>query len=301
MNFLNETPVIMTSRIGPPEAPPAPVSLPRRVAAVLLAASAAVAPLAAEAAETTKFDASYSIIIRGVTIGHAKSEIRFNEDSYAAAITGQVSSFLRLFTDASADLAGSGKIAGDRILPMTYDFVTAEGDGQMRVSMTMQKGAVTGVDAAPVNKPRRDRVPVTQQHMRDVVDPLTAFLVAVAPGTPIDGQVACNRTVRVFDGWQRFDLQLSYKSTQRIEGKGDAYKGDAFVCSARYVPVAGHREGAKSVKDLVANKRLEVWLAPIAGRPMLAPYKIFMGDTRLGDLTVLATRFVAGQGKRAAN
>jgi hypothetical protein len=259
------------------------------------------AALPAAAADDTRLEAAYSITIRGVPVGQATSEVRFTDKGYAAAIAGSVSSFLRLFSDASADLAGTGRIAGDRLLPMTYEFATAEGDDRMRVTMSMRDGSVVDYAAEPPARAKRRMIPVTPQHLHDVVDPLTAFLVATKPGAAVDGRLACDRTIRVFDGWQRFDLQLSWKSTERVEGGADTYDGDVFVCAARYVPIAGHRKDAKSVKDLVGNRRLEVWLAPVADRPLLAPYRILIGDTRLGDLVVASTRFkVTPADKRAA-
>jgi len=44
-----------------------------------------------------------------------------------------------------------------------------------------------------------------------------------------------------------------------------------------------------------------VWLAPIAGTQMLAPYKILIGDTNLGDLIVVATRFVVEKTENRAS
>jgi hypothetical protein len=144
-------------------------------------------------------------------------------------------------------------------------------------------------------------VPITVDDTREVVDPLSAFLVAVGPLEKVDGETACNRTVKVFDGWQRFDLRLSYKETRTIKGRGQGYAGDVYRCQARYVPISGHRENTKSVKQMVDNQRLEVWLAPIAGTQMLVPYKILIGDTNLGDLIVVATRFVVEKTENRAS
>lgn len=266
---------------------------------LLTAMAANAAPPAEDAG--TRFEATYSIIIKGLTLGHAKAETRFVGDGYAAAVKGAISGLLRIFSDLTADLAGSGRIAGNRVLPNSYDFATTEGKTAMRVTMAMNDGTVTDLDAAPPAKPVPDRIPVTADDTREVVDPLSAFLVAVDPVEKIDGETACNRTVKVFDGWQRFDLRLSYRETRTIKGRGEGYAGDVYRCTARYVPIAGHRENGKSVKQMTDNKRLEVWLAPIAGTRILAPYKILIGDTTLGDLVVVATRFVVQKSENRAS
>jgi hypothetical protein len=272
----------------PPRAGAHRLAGPLLAAALLAAAGSPV-----QAAGAVKFAATYSIVIHGITIGHARSEVDINGASYTAAIAGSVSGILKLFSDASTKLVGAGRIDGDRILPTSYDMVTHDGGGETSVSMAAKDGTVTSFTALPEPKPAPDRIPLTPADQRNTVDPLSAFLVPLAPPATLDGPTACNRTINVFDGWQRYDLQLSYRSTRHIKGRGDAYVGDAFVCNARYVPVAGHRQNAKSVNEMAGNTRLQVWLAPVVGTSMLAPYKIVIGDTKLGDLIVTATRFVS--------
>jgi hypothetical protein len=258
---------------------------------LLLAGPAAVAAPPAADSGDTRLEATYSIIIKGITLGHATAETRLAGDDYAIAIRGTISGLLRIFVDLTANLAGRGRIEGNRILPSSYDFVTTEGKNEMRVRMALDKGNVTDVSAAPPAKPLPDRIPISDTDKREIVDPVAAFLVPIDPAK-IDGDAVCNRVVKVFDGWQRFDLRLSYKDTRKIKRRGDGYAGDVYRCSARYVPISGHSQGGKEVRAMTDNKRLEVWLAPVAGTRILAPYKILIGDTNLGDLVVVATRFV---------
>jgi hypothetical protein len=91
-------------------------------------------------------------------------------------------------------------------------------------------------------------------------------------------------------GWTRYDVHLSYKETRAIDGGAKTYSGRIIVCAARYVPVAGHRSTRKAVQDMADNKRLEVWLAPVANMPVLVPFRILIG-TDLGDLIIYATHF----------
>jgi hypothetical protein len=123
-----------------------------------------------------------------------------------------------------------------------------------------------------------------------VVDPLSAFLVPMdKPGLPL-GRLACSRRIKVFDGWQRFDIELTFKGMKAVDGGPDTYAGEVVVCGARFIPVAGHRAGGDSINDMV--EEVEVWLVPIEKTALLVPYRIILG-TRWGDLVVYATRFAA--------
>lgn len=259
-----------------------------RLLAPSLLAGCLLVPSPAAAGEDIRFEATYSIIIAGLTVGRAEAETRFTPTGYAAAISGSTRGISRLVSDARASLAGSGRILADRLVPATYNLETSENGDETRVKMALRGGAITDLTAEPPLKPKPDRIPVTATHKRDILDPLSAFLIRLnAAGTP-DGKTACGRTINIFDGWQRYDIALSYKETRKIEGRGEGYSGPVFVCGARYVPIAGHRP--KAVRSMTENKRLEVWLAPLGTSQMMAPYKIVIGAS-VGDLVVLATRF----------
>jgi hypothetical protein len=143
-------------------------------------------------------------------------------------------------------------------------------------------------------------VPVTPNHKRNVVDPVSAFVVAVNPPVAINGPSACNRTVKVFDGWQRYDVRLFFKQSKHVASADGGYSGEVFVCGARYVPVAGHRPGRESVQYMADNKRLEVWLVPVDGTRVLVPYRILIG-TQMGDLVIVPRDFAVSASERQAN
>jgi hypothetical protein len=260
---------------------------------------AILAGLPAYAVDTTTLKATYAISIAGITVGRAEAESRFSGNGYAAAIVGSTSGVSRLVSDASARLTGNGHILGSEVRPATYEMATVENGFSTHVTMALRQGTVTSVVALPELAEAADRIPVTAAHKTDVVDPLSAFLVPLdRPGTP-SGHRACNRTVKVFDGWTRYDVQLSYKETKAIDGGADTYSGIIIVCGARYVPVAGHRSTRKAVQEMANNKRLEVWLAPVAGVPVLVPFRILIG-TNIGDLIIYATRFATNPRERHA-
>ncbi len=276
--------------------PSRPAQIARRMlfgASVLLPLAAAGVP--AQAADTT-LKANYLITIAGLTIGKAEAEGRFTDSGYAATISGSTYGISRFVSDAHAVLAGNGRIRGTHVVPATYNLETQEKGFQTHVNMAMRGGSIVDLLAAPRLLPSPDRVPLTSGHTRNVVDPVGAFVVAVNRPGPGAGTTACNRTVHVFDGWQRYDVKLSYKESKHVSG---GYAGEVFVCSARYVPVAGHRTSRESVQYMADNKRLEVWLAPVAGTTLFVPYRISIG-TKVGDLVITARDFDVSASEKQA-
>jgi hypothetical protein len=98
----------------------------------------------------------------------------------------------------------------------------------------------------------------------------------------------CNRTFNLYDGDARYDVALKYKSTRQIETEG--YKGTAFVCQLRYIPISGHRRNEKNVEYMADNKDMEVWLAPVSGTPLFTPIR-FDVPTWVGTVVAYPTYF----------
>jgi hypothetical protein len=256
----------------------------------LIGVLALVAGVPADGSDLTTLKVTYAISIAGITVGRAEAEGRFSGNGYAAAIAGSTSGVTRLVSDATTRLTGNGHILGRSVLPATYDMSTVENGFATHVSMAMHQGTVSSVVALPELAEAADRIPVTPADKINVVDPLAAFLIPLERSGVPSGHSACDRTVKVFDGWTRYDLELSYKETKAFDGGRGTYSGIVIVCGARYVPVAGHRPTRKAVQEMANNKRLEVWLAPVAGTPVLVPLRILIG-TNIGDLVVFATHF----------
>ncbi len=276
-------------------------ALTRPLRRILLAALV-VTPVAASgayAADTT-LKADYLITIAGITIGKVNAEGRFTSTGYAATISGQTYGISRFVSDARAVLAGNGRIRGTEVTPASYALDTDEKGFQTHVDMAMRGGSIVDLSTAPRLMPFPDRVPVTRNHKRNVVDPVGAFMVAVDRPLAIAGPTACNRTVKVFDGWQRYDVKLSFKESRHVNNGSGAYSGEVFVCGARYVPVAGHRPDRKSVQYMAHNKRIEVWLVPVDGTRVLVPYRILIG-TQMGDLVIVSRDFSVSATKRQAS
>ncbi|MCX5477612.1 DUF3108 domain-containing protein [Kaistia geumhonensis] len=244
--------------------------------------------------------ATYTMGLNGITIGRFRLDATVDQPNYAITIKGTTSGISRLVSDGTGLLKSSGRLAGGAILPASYYLDTTEnGETSSIVDMRMRSGTIVSATALPPLPIREDRVPLLPQHKHHIVDPLSAM---IAPLYPANMARACNRTIPVFDGWQRFDIRLFYKSTAEVKGENGSYSGTVYVCGARYVPVAGHRPSREAVKFMERNTNLEVWLAPAADVGVMLPYRMQIG-TEAGVLTIHASRFAANGDdvKRAAS
>lgn len=253
---------------------------------------------AARAADVGTLSASYTIAISGFPVGRVDAQSRFDGAYYSLAITGSTSGLSRLVSDATATLTGSGRVTGTQVSPLSYTLDTAENGDVTQVRMTLNAGRVTSLTAYPDLSTDPRRIPVTARFKTNVVDPVSAFVIPTATADTTDGNAVCNRVVPIFDGWQRFDLHLYFKERRSVAGVSGSYSGPVFVCGARYVAVAGHVPDRESVRFMEENRNLEVWLAPVERLKFLVPYYIRIG-TRVGDLTIAATRFAASDQRQA--
>jgi hypothetical protein len=145
--------------------------------------------------------------------------------------------------------------------------------------------------ADPPVVPSPERVPLTEAHRRGVADPMTASLVRVPGNGDTLVPQACQRTLAVFDGRMRYDLQLSFKRLDRVKSE-KGYQGPVVVCSVHFLPIAGHIPDRAAIKYLTELRDIELWLAPIAGTRVMVPYRVSV-PTPLGVGVMQATQFVS--------
>lgn len=255
---------------------------------VLLGALAVTAITTSALADATKVGGVYAVTVSGFRFAEGRFSLIVQNDAYSARLDMSSSGLGRLFSAGHGNATATGWLHAARVTPTRYDLESAASSKRRtRVSMALSRGVVRTLDVSPKLRKRDDRVPVTKRHRRNITDPLSAILMPVKGKQAKLDASACKRTIPVFDGWTRYDVKFGYKGTRQVTSPD--YTGKVVVCSARWIPVAGHRPKKASVKKMAANRSMEVWLAPVGTLPLFVPYRISM-TTGVGALVVEARR-----------
>ncbi len=254
---------------------------------VLLAASAATAVIAAEG----KVDIRYTVSFTGIPVGQGALVVEVNNDGYSASGSGAVTGVLKILTPGKGTASSRGRFANGKLSPATFTTTSESGDRWEDIRLSMSNG---NVKEATVLPPRtstsKDRVQVKDEHLKNILDPMSAALMPVPGNGSISGPEACNRTLPIFDGRIRYNLVLSFDRTEQLKDiKG--VSGPVAVCKVNYVAVAGHRQ---SKTKNPGDQNILVWLAPIGDTRVLVPAKVTIASA-LGTLTVQATQFSNGK------
>ncbi|MES0383552.1 MAG: DUF3108 domain-containing protein [Hyphomicrobium sp.] len=136
--------------------------------------------------------------------------------------------------DYSAVMRSSGSFVSAELSPDSHMFRFKQDPriGKKKRStlhMEFDDSGVKHVKFVPKKKYSKRSVPVTEQQLENVLDPLSAIMALSLDQTGDP----CWRTLSVFDGKHRFDLIFTPKrqSSRNV------------VCSVRVVPISGHRKG----------------------------------------------------------
>jgi hypothetical protein len=238
-----------------------------------------------------KLEARYSMTLAGIPIGKGSWTVDITDTHYAAVASGGTSGLLRAFSSGQGNSSVQGTLQAGQPVSSIYASVIATSKKSDEVHLTVTNGTVKESRLEPPLDSDPDRVPITDEHRKGILDPMTASLLRT-PGTgDALSQEACNRTAAVFDGRLRYDLRLAFKRLDRANAdKG--YAGPVVVCSVYFSPIAGFIPSRAAVRYVSKQRDIEVWLAPIAGTRVLVPYRV-QGPTPLGRVVLEATEFVS--------
>ena len=253
-------------------------------------AAAFVIPTGMASAEI-RLEARYSATIAGIPIGSGSWTIEAAESQYTATVNGSTSGLLRAFTGGQGNATSRTTLNGGKLASSMYaaTIVTRKYTDSIRI--TINNGNVKDFKIDPPQDEDPDRVPVTEAHQHNVLDPMTASLVRVPGSGEVLSPEACQRTLSVFDGRLRYDVQFVFKRMDNVKAK-KGYAGPVVVCAAYFSPVAGFIPSRAAIKYLSKQRDMEVWLAPISGTRVLVPFRA-QGPTPIGQAVLEASEFVS--------
>jgi hypothetical protein len=247
-----------------------------------------------------RLEARYTASLAGIPIGKGTWVVDIADTHYSAAASGVTTGLIRVFTGGEGTSVARGLVNGGRLMSSIYASTIKTRHKTDEVRFTVSNGDIKDFKLDPPQDKDPERVPITKGAEHGVLDPMTASLLRV-PGNdnPLKPE-ACARTLAVFDGRLRYDLNLAYKRMDEVKAdKG--YAGPVLVCAVYFSPLAGYIPSRATIKYLKKMRDIEVWLAPIAGTRVLAPFRI-QGPTPIGEAKLAADQFVTeATSKRASN
>lgn len=218
-------------------------------------------------------EADYTASVLIFRVGRVSLNADLGSDRYAARAHVQAAGLAALFTDFSIDSDVEGQFAQGHPVPVNYGHIERTGDKTRVVDVDFESG-VAHSTASPAFSSWGDP-PASEADRTGVVDPMTATLllselVAATGGAPCEGAIP------VFDGKQRYDLNLVSRGTENIRTRG--YRGEVLVCDAYYTPISGY-DAEDWPEPGETRHPLRMWIAAIGDGTVFLPVRL---HTRAG-------------------
>ena len=244
--------------------------------------------LSAMPAAADSLRAHYSVSLLGLRIGDVYADGALGPQNYKMTLNAKLTGIAAMVSSVKMALASSGSMKKGTLAPSAYATSAANTNETRTLRMALNAGTVRAVEIMPPPEFHGERVPVSEADKRNILDPTSALIMTVPPGEPLVGPSACNRTLPIYDGYARFDIQLNYAGERDVAIGG--YSGPVSVCTARYRPISGHLVNSKSTQFMADNNEIEVWLAPVEHAHVVVPLRVSL-PTMSGHLLVDAVEF----------
>jgi hypothetical protein len=236
--------------------------------------------------------ATYEIAFNGFNIGTVEFQSEAESESYTLVANTRLSVLLGAFTW-NGETRSFGLLTAKEPKPAAFslDFKSTLKAGSTKIGFS--DGAVTNVAQQPPAPVKPGTVPLREQHLKGVLDPLSAIMM-LSRGSSAN---PCDRRIPIFDGKERFDLVLTRKGEIPVtEQQPSGQPGIAYVCRVRYLPIAGYKPD-KETRFMAESDAIEVALRPIPSANVFIPYHATI-PTLAGYATVSAKRIeIASPGK----
>src|SRR5262245_20539730 len=228
--------------------------------------------------------AVYEISFNGFSVGTFDFEAQTESESYTLTGNAHLTLLLGAFTWIG-ETRSFGLIANQMPKPAAFAFDFKANSKTGSTKMDFANGAVLDVRHIPPAVAKADTVPLREQHLKGVLDPLSAIMVVANYSNPDP----CDRRLPIFDGKERFYLVLTYKGQVNVnEQQPSGQPAIAHVCRVKYRPIAGHRVDAEN-SYLATSDAIEVSLRPVPSAKILVPYQITI-PTLIGYATIVSKR-----------
>lgn len=240
----------------------------RLAASMLLLPQAAGMAVAAEP-WPHEVQALYKVRFNGFEVGTFEFNATVNAQSYVLTGNAQLSALLGVLNwKGETRAAGTLTTTAPKPSGYTFDFNGIGKNGSIKMSFAGDN--ITNVSHIPPLSPQPDTVPVRNEDLKNVLDPLTAVMALArsTSGSP------CGRKLAVFDGRQRFDLMLTFSREERVvEARPSGQPDMAVVCRVQFIPLSGHKMNAET-EHMASTSGIELALRPVPSVNLFVPYQI---------------------------
>jgi Protein of unknown function (DUF3108) len=219
----------------------------------------------------TEFDVLFGVL----PIGTATFRIKFDGEHYMLGAKGKTVGVAEMVAPGTGEASSRGRITDSGVIAEYHTVLYTEKEKKHLLELDFADGNVKQVRLSPDDRKQKKGkkwVQITEDQLQKVIDPASSIIIAVEWQRANDPRAVCDRRLNVYDGDTRFDIQLHYKATKPISTAG--YRGYAYVCQLRYVPVSGHKTGQKNINYMRDNEDMEIWLAPMAKTNVYTPIRI---------------------------
>ncbi|MEZ5826904.1 MAG: DUF3108 domain-containing protein [Hyphomicrobiales bacterium] len=244
-------------------------------------------------AATRKLKANYDLELAGFRFGDFSLTANFDGPRYDMVAKGEFEILAGLLFRGDGTTRSAGTLTDAGPKPSMFEVSYKGGDKKEKRQMRFADGAVTQFSIVPAKSKKKqnpNKVPLNEEQLVDVLDPLTAAFLSIRSNLPPGDPELCRRSTRVFDGQQVFDIILSPKRTDKLlDGAPSAIPQSVAVCRVKYIPVSGYRSDNPGVQFMRETDEVEVWLASVTDEGLYLPYRIVV-PTPLGSGSATLTK-----------
>ena len=228
---------------------------------------------------------SYKIHLGGFHLVQVDLRSVVHDNEYLALSSVRTKGLVDVFASADITLVSTGDVIEGRVAPRTYNSDQKEKKKRQLVGLLFGEDGPLEVASDPPYD--LDRFPVSEDLKFQTVDPLSAALY-VSLGSGMDHGDPCTRTVPVFDGKRRYNLEMTYvdEIEEFSSGRG-GYLGPAIQCQLQYKRIAGFKP-PKPGKKRTQVPPIDIWLAPLNDGSLYVPVRM-QADSDFGAAVVRAT------------
>jgi hypothetical protein len=196
-----------------------------------------------------KLEAKYEASLAGIAVGKGQWAIDINEDQYSATASGGTAGLLKAFAGGSGSGQSTGRVVAGALVPSNYQAVTTSAKKSETIKMLITPGYVKEFSIEPEPPLDPEKIPITDAHRRNVIDPMTGSLMRVGGTGELLTPDSCRTGASIFDGRMRYDRRNPRAGAVSHGGAHPARRRHAGSHRIRHHPRAGQGRGEDELRE----------------------------------------------------